>query len=107
MVDQVLDRTGFALDAAGTRGTGTQGRTPGILEELRAQGFIRARIDGEVIELDKAPTLDLRRKHNIEVVVDRFKVREDLKLRLAESFETALRLADGLARVVSMDDQPR
>jgi excinuclease ABC subunit A len=57
-----------------------------------------------VVELDDAPNLDLRRKHNIEVVVDRFKVRDDLKLRLAESFETALRLADGLARVASMDD---
>jgi len=75
-----------------------------LLDELRAQGFIRARIDGNVVELDDAPALDLRRKHSIEVVVDRFKVREDLKLRLAESFETALRLADGLARVVSMDD---
>jgi len=81
-----------------------KGEHLGILEELRAQGFIRARIDGEVIELDQTPTLDLRRKHNIDVVVDRFKVRDDLKLRLAESFETALRLADGLARVVSMDD---
>ena len=82
-----------------------KGEHLGILDELRAQGFIRARIDGEVLELDHAPTLDLHRKHNIEVVVDRFKVREDLKLRLAESFETALRLADGLARVVSMDDE--
>jgi excinuclease ABC subunit A len=81
-----------------------KGEHLGILDELRAQGFIRARIDGEVLELDHAPTLDLHRKHNIEVVVDRFKVREDLKLRLAESFETALRLADGLACVVSMDD---
>ena len=81
-----------------------KGEHLGLLDELRAQGFIRARIDGEVVELDDAPTLDLRRKHNIEVVVDRFKVRDDLKLRLAESFETALRLADGLARLVSMDD---
>ena len=81
-----------------------KGEHLGILEELRAQGFIRARIDGEVVELDRTPALDLRRKHNIDVVVDRFKVREDLKLRLAESFETALRLADGLARVASMDD---
>ncbi|HHJ17096.1 MAG TPA: excinuclease ABC subunit UvrA [Gammaproteobacteria bacterium] len=81
-----------------------KGEHLGILEELRAHGFIRARIDGEVVELDQTPALDLRRKHNIDVVVDRFKVRDDLKLRLAESFETALRLADGLARVVSMDD---
>ena len=80
-----------------------KGEHIGILDELRAHGFIRARIDGEVIELDRAPTLDLRRKHNIEVVVDRFRIRDDLKLRLSESFETALRLADGIARVVSMD----
>ncbi len=75
-----------------------------LLEELRAHGFIRARIDGEIFELDDPPELDLRRKHSIEVVVDRFKIRDDLKLRLAESFETVLRLADGLARVVNMDD---
>ncbi|MGD8742117.1 MAG: excinuclease ABC subunit UvrA [Granulosicoccaceae bacterium] len=74
-----------------------------LLAELRAQGFIRARIDGEVYELDEPPPLDLRRKHTIEVVVDRFKVRPDLQQRLAESFETALQLADGLARVCWMD----
>ena len=81
-----------------------KGEHAAILDELRAHGFIRARIDGEITELDQSPTLDLRRKHSIEVVVDRFKIRDDLKLRLAESFETALRLADGLTRVVSMDD---
>ncbi|WP_036268004.1 excinuclease ABC subunit UvrA [Methylocaldum szegediense] len=75
-----------------------------VLDDLRAQGFIRARIDGEIYELDEPPKLDLRRKHSIEVVVDRFKVRPDLAVRLAESFETALRLADGIALVVSMDD---
>ncbi len=75
-----------------------------LLENLRAQGFIRARIDGEVYDLDEAPKMDLRRKHTIEVVVDRFKVRDDLRLRLAESFETALRLADGIATVAPMDD---
>ncbi len=81
-----------------------KGEHLGLLNELRAQGFIRARIDGEVLELEHAPELDLRRKHSIEVVVDRIKIRDDLKLRLAESFETVLRLADGLARVVNMDD---
>ncbi|HUT40172.1 MAG TPA: excinuclease ABC subunit UvrA [Gammaproteobacteria bacterium] len=75
-----------------------------VLEELRAQGFIRARIDGEIFELDQPPKLDLRRKHVIEAVVDRFKVRPDLQQRLAESFETALKLSDGLARVAWMDD---
>ncbi|MGD8629509.1 MAG: excinuclease ABC subunit UvrA [Gammaproteobacteria bacterium] len=74
-----------------------------VLEELRAQGFVRARIDGEVVELDQPPKLDLRRKHVIEAVVDRFKVREDIQLRLAESLETALNLSDGMARIAWMD----
>jgi excinuclease ABC subunit A len=75
-----------------------------LMQDLMAQGFIRARINGEVYELDDPPKLDLRRKHNIEAVVDRFKVKADLKQRLAESFETALRLADGNARIAFMDD---
>jgi len=83
---------------------GRKGSHVQLLEELRGQGFIRARIDGEVYELDEPPKLDLKKKHTIEIVVDRFKVRSDLALRLAESFETALRLAEGLALVVSMDD---
>ena len=70
-----------------------------LMQDLMAQGFIRARINGEVYELDDPPKLDLRRKHSIEAVVDRFKIKPDLKLRLAESFETALRLADGVARI--------
>jgi excinuclease ABC subunit A len=78
-----------------------------LIAELRAQGFVRARIDGQVVELERAPKLDLRRKHSIEVVVDRFKVRPDVAQRLAESFETALRLADGSARVASMDEPKR
>ncbi|MDH5190161.1 MAG: excinuclease ABC subunit UvrA [Gammaproteobacteria bacterium] len=75
-----------------------------ILEELRSQGYIRARIDGEIIELDELPELDLRKKHTIEAVVDRFKVRPDIKQRLAESFETTIDLSDGIARAVFMDD---
>ncbi|MCC2666647.1 MAG: excinuclease subunit UvrA [Gammaproteobacteria bacterium] len=75
-----------------------------LLQELRSQGYVRARIDGELVELDQAPKLDLRRKHTIEVVVDRLKVRPDARLRLAESFQTALRLADGLAAVGLMDE---
>ncbi len=74
------------------------------LESLSAQGFIRARIDGEVCDLSDPPDLDLRKKHTIEVVVDRFKVRDDLQLRLAESFETALTLSSGTAKVVYMDE---
>jgi excinuclease ABC subunit A len=75
-----------------------------LLEDLRAQGFIRARIDGTVYELEEAPALDLKKKHTIEVIVDRFKIREDIALRLAESFETALRIADGMAIAACLDD---
>ena len=75
-----------------------------LFDELRAQGFLRARVNGKVYDLDDTPTLELRKKHTIEVVVDRIKVRKDLELRLSESFETALRLADGLASVAWMDD---
>lgn len=75
-----------------------------LLTDLRARGFVRARINGEVYELDDPPKLDLRRKHSIDVVVDRFKVRNDLGLRLSESFETALKLADGVARVAWIDE---
>ncbi|MCE4937173.1 excinuclease ABC subunit UvrA [Aliivibrio fischeri] len=74
------------------------------LENLAAQGFIRARIDGEVCDLSDPPTLELHKKHTIEVVVDRFKVRDDLQQRLAESFETALELTGGIAVVDYMDD---
>lgn len=75
-----------------------------VLEELRSQGFIRARIDGKIIELDQLPSLELHQKHTIEAVVDRFKVRSDIALRLAESFETALRLSDGITRIAHMND---
>lgn len=74
------------------------------LENLAAQGFIRARIDGEICDLSDPPELDLHKKHSIDVVVDRFKVREDLQIRLAESFETALELSAGVARVAWMDE---
>jgi excinuclease ABC subunit A len=75
-----------------------------VFEELRAGGFVRARIDGIVTDLDDVPELEKKKKHRIEVVVDRFKVREDLGIRLAESFETALGLTDGLASISYMDD---
>ncbi len=75
-----------------------------LLQSLQAQGFIRAIINGKVINLDEAPALDLYKKHTIEVVVDRFKIKPDLRLRLAESFETALKLSEGLAKIVFMDD---
>jgi len=76
-----------------------------LLAELRSQGFIRARIDGEVVELDQAPVLELKQRHTIEVVIDRFKVRPDLQQRLAESIETALHLSDGLVRIAYMDEK--
>ncbi|WP_261816098.1 excinuclease ABC subunit UvrA [Vibrio gallicus] len=72
-------------------------------ENLVAQGFIRARVDGDICDLSDPPTLELHKKHTIEVIVDRFKVREDLKQRLAESFETALELSGGIAVVSPMD----
>ncbi|MEO8801999.1 MAG: excinuclease ABC subunit UvrA, partial [Rudaea sp.] len=75
-----------------------------VFEQLRAQGFVRARVDGTLYELDVVPALVLRQKHTIEAMIDRFRPAEDLKQRLAESFETSLRLGDGIAIVVDMDD---
>ena len=75
-----------------------------LMADLQAQGFIRARINGEIYELDQPPALDLRKKHSIDAIVDRFRVKDDIRLRLAESFETALRLADGVARIAWIDD---
>jgi excinuclease ABC subunit A len=74
------------------------------IEELRAAGFLRLRVDGKTCEIDAAPKLDARRRHDIDVIVDRLRVREDARLRLAESFETALDLGDGVAQVAFMDD---
>ena len=74
-----------------------------LFEQLQGQGFVRARVDGEIIELDEPPTLDKKKKHTIEVIVDRFKVREDLGNRLAESFETALRLGGDIATLSWLD----
>ncbi|MHC9143476.1 excinuclease ABC subunit UvrA [Pseudomonas aeruginosa] len=75
-----------------------------VFDEMRAQGFVRARVDGKLYELDEVPKLDKQKKHSIDVVVDRFKIRADLQQRLAESFETALSLADGIALVAPMDE---
>lgn len=82
-----------------------KGEHVNLFGELQAKGFIRARINGKTYELSEAPTLELHKKHTIEVVVDRFKVRKDMKQRLAESFETALELSDGLAMVAPMDEK--
>lgn len=74
-------------------------------QELQTQGFIRARINGIVVDLDDTPKLDKNKKHTIEVVVDRFKVRPDIKQRIAESFETCLDLTDGIAVIAHMDEE--
>ena len=105
MVDQVLSMPeGTKLMLLAPVVQERKGEHLQLIESLRSQGFLRARIDGELVELDTPPKLSLRRKHTIEVVVDRFKVRADVQQRLAESFETALKLADGLVRVALMDD---
>jgi excinuclease ABC subunit A len=75
-----------------------------VFEQLRAQGFVRARVDGAIYEIDAVPPLALRQKHTIEAVIDRFRVRDDIKQRLSESFETALKLGDGMVIVQSLDD---
>ena len=81
---------------------GRKGEHLQVIDRLRSEGFIRARVDGQILELDQVSGLKRYKKHTIEVVVDRFKVREDLRLRLSESFETALRLSDGIALIIPM-----
>jgi len=108
MVDQVLAMPeGSRLMLLAPVVAERKGEHVQLMQDLQAQGFIRARINGEVYELDDPPRLDLRRKHNIDAVVDRFKVKGDMKQRLAESFETALRLADGVARIVFMEEKDK
>ena len=105
MVDQVLALPeGPRLMLVAPVVADRKGEHVQLMADLQAQGFIRARIDGEIYELDQPPQLDLRKKHDIDAIVDRFRVKEDVRLRLAESFETALRLADGVARIAYMDD---
>ena len=105
MVDQVLNlEEGSKLMLLAPVITERKGEYKKLLSELYAQGYLRARIDGDIYELDQPPELELHEKHTIEVVIDRFKVREDLRLRLTESFETALRLTEGTARIAWMDE---
>ena len=104
MVDQVMalpEGTKMMLMAPVVRDR--KGEHAQLFDELRAQGYVRVRVDGGIYPIDDVPELELRRKHTIEVVIDRFKVRPDLKQRLAESFETALILSDGLALLTPMD----
>ena len=105
MVDQVLAQPeGLKMMMLAPVVRNRKGEHKQLLENLAAQGYIRARIDGEVCDLSDPPPLELHKKHTIEVVVDRFKVRDDLQLRLAESFETALTLSGGLVSVLEMDN---
>ncbi len=108
MVDQVLSYPeGSKLMLLAPLVSGRKGAHEPVFDSLRADGFVRARVDGRIIELDDVPTLDKRRKHTIEAVIDRFKVREDIKTRLGDSFETALNLSDGLAIIAWMDDDKK
>jgi len=106
MVDQVLNLPeGAKLMLLATVVRDRKGEHLNTIAELRSQGFVRARINGELIELDSAPKLALRKKHTIEVVIDRFKVRPDIKQRLADSFETALRLTKSTTSITYLDKQ--
>jgi len=103
MVDAVMAQpAGTALALLAPVVNGRKGDHAVLLDQLRAQGYLRVRIDGTLTELDGDIRLDARRKHDIDVVVDRFKVRQDLALRLAESFETAIALGEGSASVVAL-----
>jgi excinuclease ABC subunit A len=104
MVDTILDYPdGTKLMLLAPIVRDRKGEHLHTFDQLRRDGFVRARIDGIVVDLDDLPKLDKKLKHTIEVVVDRFKVRADLKLRLAESIETALQLTDGLVAISFMD----
>ncbi|MFC6205063.1 excinuclease ABC subunit UvrA [Psychrobacter urativorans] len=108
MVDQVMslpDDTKIMILAPVIRER--KGEHIVLLEQLIGQGFVRVRVDGDVYDTDELPALDKKKKHTIEVVVDRFKVRDDLGNRVAESLETALRLGQGLVTLHFMDGNPK
>jgi len=101
MVDQTLEKeaeSAWMLLAPVIRSR--KGEHRDVFEQMRGQGFVRMRVDGEIVEIDDVPTLDPKKKHDIEVVVDRFKIRDGIQQRLAESFETALRLSEGIAWIM-------
>ena len=103
MVDLILAQPqGRGLMLLAPLVQGRKGEHLQVIERIRAEGFVRVRVNGKVLELAEVPALELRKKHTIEVVVDRFRVRPDIGLRLAESLETAVRLADGLVCVAPM-----
>ncbi len=108
MLDQVLAQPeGEKLMLLAPLVSSRRGEYQRLLRELHAQGFVRVRIDGRLYELETVPQLDVKKKHDIEVVIDRFRVRPDLALRLAESFETALALSGGSARIAWIDEPGR
>jgi excinuclease ABC subunit A len=108
MVDQVLRLPeGLAAALLAPVVSERKGEQQELLEDLAAQGFVRVRIDGRIHEMDALPQLDGKKKHTIEAVVDRMRIRPDAAQRLAESFETALRLSGGLARLAFLDSEAR
>jgi excinuclease ABC subunit A len=108
MVDQVLRLPeGIAAALLAPVVSERKGEHLEVLEDLAAQGFVRVRIDGRIHEMEALPRLDAKKKHTIEAVVDRLRVRPDVAQRLAESFETALRLSGGLARLIFLDEPGR
>ncbi|MDN5869300.1 MAG: excinuclease ABC subunit UvrA [Nitrococcus sp.] len=107
MADQILSLPeGTKLMLLAPRVDGRKGEHLGVMQELRSGGFIRARIDGRVVELDEIPKLDAKRSHTIEAVVDRFRVRPDQATRIADSLETCLDLTGGIVRLGFLDAEP-
>ena len=105
MVDQVMELPeGSRIQLLAPVVRNRKGEHTHLLQKLRTEGFIRIRLDGVTVDLDDIPEIEKNKNHSIEVVVDRFKIRPDIQQRVAESFETALLLTDGLAIVASMDD---
>lgn len=105
MVDHILELPeGTKLMLLAPLVEDRKGEHEQVFDTLRAEGYIRARVDGKIVELDQVEKLDRKKKHTIEAVVDRFKVRDDVKTRLADSIETVLKLSDGLLRVAPLDD---
>ncbi|HEY6483219.1 MAG TPA: excinuclease ABC subunit UvrA, partial [Steroidobacteraceae bacterium] len=108
MVDQVLKLPeGTAVALLAPLVSDRKGEHADILDSLRDQGFVRVRIDGRIHDMEGLPQLDPKRKHTVEAVVDRLRLRPDVAQRLAESFETALRLSGGLARLTFLDESQR
>ncbi len=108
MVDQVMALPeGTRVMVLAPVVKGRKGEHQGVLQQLAQQGFVRALVDGEIVMLDDPPELELNKKHDIDVVIDRLKIGGELQNRLAESFETALKLGESVARVQFIDEPKR